>query len=159
MGNMRIIHLVDMPEALPTLAEWFVSEWEPWYGPAGEGDALADLAACRSGVAIPLCLVAVDDGDQVMGTASLKSESVGSEHYLGPWLAALLVKAELPGKGVGSALVAAIENEARRLGLSEIFCSADASAGILERRGWQSVAKTESLRGPISVYRLGGLLK
>ncbi len=28
MGNMRIIHLVDMPEALPTLAEWFFSEWK-----------------------------------------------------------------------------------------------------------------------------------
>ena len=45
------------------------------------------------------------------------------------------------------------------LGFDEIFCSADASAPILERRGWEAFAATESLRGTISIYRLGGLLE
>ena len=62
-------------------------------------------------------------------------------------------------RALGTVLVAAIEDEARRLGFDEIFCSADASAPILERRGWEAFAATESLRGTISIYRLGGLLE
>ena len=157
--DLRIIPLHDVTGVIPTLVDWFIAEWSSWYGPKGEGDAEADLAACNRRDVLPLCLVAFDDSDQMVGTAALKVESVGSEHGVGPWLAALLVGEAFRGTGIGTALVDAIENEAGRLGFDEIFCSADASAGILERRGWQSFATTESLRGTIAVYRLDGLLK
>ncbi len=159
MRDLRIVHLTDVPDAASTLVDWFVAEWEPWYGPGGAGDAAADLAACRGRDDLPVCLVAVDGQGDVLGTAALKDESVGSERADGPWLAALLVGEAFRGKGVGTVLVAAIEDEARRLGFDEIFCSADASAPILERRGWEAFAATESLRGTISIYRLGGLLE
>ena len=130
---------------------------DPWYGPEGEGNAEADLAACFNRQALPICLVAFDESNQMVGTASLKDDSVGSKHGVGPWLAGLLVGGAYRGAGVGTALVAAIENEAGRSELDEKFCSADSSAGILERRGWQSFATTESLRRTISVYRKSGL--
>lgn len=154
MSDVRIAHLTDVPEAVPTLVDWFIGEWEPWYGPGGEGDARADLAACGDRNALPVCLVALADDGELLGTAALKEDSVGSEHGAGPWLAALLIGKDQRGKGIGTALVAAIENEARRLGFAEIYCSADASAQILECRGWQAFATTESLRGTITVYRL-----
>ena len=157
--NLRMVQLIEVPEAIPTLVDWYIAEWGPWYGPEGEGDAEADLNACRRRDVLPLCLVAFDDSNQMVGTAALKDDSVGSEHGAGPWLSALLVNEAYRGEGIGTALVEAIESEAGRLGFGEIFCAADASAGILERRGWQSFATSESLRGTISVYRLDGLLK
>ena len=118
--NFRIAHLIDAPGAAPVLARWFVAEWGPWYGPGGDGDAEADLAACRVRDALPLCLVALGPGDVVLGTAALRDESVGSELGVGPWLAGLLVAPEHRGRGVGAALVAAIEGEAANLGFAAI---------------------------------------
>ena len=151
---MRIHHLLEVPAAAPTLAQWFVDEWYPWYGPEGPGDAEADLAACRSRDVLPICLVAMADDGSLLGTVALKTESIGSEHGVGPWLAAFLVGKPHRGKGVGTALVAALENEARSLGFASIYTSTDTAARLLERRGWQPFAASKSLRGPVTVYRL-----
>ena len=85
MRDLRIVHLTDVPDAASTLVDWFVAEWEPWYGPAGAGDAAADLAACRGRDDLPVCLVAVDGQGDVLGTAALKDESVGSERAEMGW--------------------------------------------------------------------------
>ena len=90
-GGFRIVQLADAPDALPTLARWFVAEWAPYYGPGGPGDATADLEGCRNRDALPIALVALDDDGAVVGTAALKAESVGSEQAAGPWLAAFVV--------------------------------------------------------------------
>ena len=151
--NIRIVHILEAPEAAPILARWFVEEWAPWYGPDGPGDAESDLAACCSRNELPICLVVLNMEDDVLGTATLKSESVGSELGVGPWLAAVLVSKNHQGKGVGTALVGAIEEEACRLGFDSIFTSTGTAGNILRRRGWQAFGATESIRGSITVYR------
>ena len=124
-------------------------------GPVVEGDAEGDLAACRSRDALPICLVALSESGDVLGTASLRSESVGSELGVGPWLAAVLVPREHQGQGVGTALVAAIEAEARRLGFECLYTSTSTAEGLLKRRGWEAFGASQSLRGPVAVYRRG----
>ena len=151
--NLRIVHLVEAPETVPTLAQWFVEEWAPYYGPDGPGVAEDDLLACCNRDEIPIALVVIDAESNVVGTAALKSESVGSEPGQGPWLAAFLVGRQHRGKGVGTMLVAAIEKEACRLGFQTIYTSTDAAEGIYRRRGWQALNQVSSLRGPITVYR------
>ncbi len=151
--NIHMVHLVEAPEVAPTLERWFIEEWTPWYGPDGLGDAESDLAACRSRDTLPICLVALNMDNEVLGTAALKSESVGSELGVGPWLAAVLVGKGHQGKGVGTALVKAVEEEAARLGFDSIYTSTDTAEGILERRGWHAFGTTESIRGPVTIYR------
>ncbi|MCG8356777.1 MAG: GNAT family N-acetyltransferase [Kiloniellales bacterium] len=148
----RIAHILDVPDAAPTLARWFVEEWQPWYGPDGPGDAERDLAACGGRDRLPLCLVALD-GETPLGTAALKADSVGSELGVGPWLSAFLVDEAHRRRGIGSALVAAIETEAARLGFPAIYTSTGSAAGLLQRRGWQPFGASQSLRGPVEVYR------
>ena len=77
--DIHIVHLFEVPELAPTLERWFIEEWTPWYGPDGPGDAESDLSACRSRDELPICLVALNVDVEVLGTAALKSESVGSE--------------------------------------------------------------------------------
>ncbi len=136
-----------------TLAEWFIEEWTPWYGPAGQGDAVADLAACKNRDALPLCLLALNAEGEVLGTAALKADSVGSAHAAGPWLAALLVGQPYRGKGIATALVAAVENEAARMGFDAIYTSTDSAEGLVTRRGWRAVGTSRSLRGAVAIYR------
>lgn len=151
--NIRIVHLLEAPHMASTLELWFVEEWMPWYGPKGPGDAGSDLAECRSRDQLPICLVALSADDNVLGTASLKAESVGSELGVGPWLAAMLVGKAHRRNGVGTALVKAIEEEAARLGFGSIYTSTDTAEPILERRGWQPINTTQTLRGLVTVYR------
>ena len=151
--NLTFEHLCDVPEMLPVLEAWFVREWEPWYGPNGAGDAQRDLTACKSRDSLPICLVALDSQRNIMGTATLKVDSVGSELGVGPWLAAVLVAKAHQGKGIGTALVEAVEKEAERLGFDAIYTSTDTAGRIMARRGWSTFGKTQSLTGPLVVYR------
>ena len=95
--NFRFVHLMEAPEVMPTLERWFTEEWTPWYGPDGPGDAKSDLAACCSRDELPICLVGLNMDGELLGTAALKSESVGSELGVGPWLAAVLVGKDQAG--------------------------------------------------------------
>ena len=153
IDSLRIDHLSQVPDAAETLERWFISEWMPWYGPEGEGDAKCDLAECSSRDALPLCLVARSSDGELLGTASLKAESVGSELGVGPWRAAVLVAKQHQGRGVGTALVAAIEKEGARLGFDSLYTSTDTADRILQRRGWRAIGGTDSLRGPVTIYR------
>lgn len=148
----HIGHLIDFPDAVPTIATWFVEEWEPWYGADGPGNVDNDLTECASKDKLPLCLVAFGKNGDTLGTVALKRESAGSEHGVGPWLAALLVDKPHRGRGVGTALVEAIELEACRLGFDAIYTSSNSAEGILKRRDWRQYGKTDTLRGEALVY-------
>lgn len=153
--TLRLLHLCDAPaETAAELVRRFEAEWAPYYGPGGPGDAARDIAACADKDALPICLVALDPDGTVVGTAALKERSVGEDIAPGPWLAAVLVWPGQRGKGVGRALVAAIEGEARRLGYPALYASTDSAQGILRRRGWTRIGETGSLRGRIQVFRI-----
>ena len=151
--SFHITYLLDAPNVVPILALWFVEDWGPWYGPDGPGNAEDDLKACSSRDKLPLGLVALSETDDVLGTASLKSESVGSEIGAGPWLAAVLVNKDHQGEGIGTALVEAIENDARSLGFETIYTSTDTAGGIMKARQWEEFGTADSLRGPVTIYR------
>ncbi|MEQ8353996.1 MAG: GNAT family N-acetyltransferase [Kiloniellaceae bacterium] len=152
--TFEIRYLAEVPNAVARLAEIFVDEWEPYYGVEGPGDAERDIRACCRRGAVPIAVIAVDDGGDVIGTGALKAESLGSEPGQLPWIAGLVVEKNNRGKGVGTALVAALEDEARRLGFSSIYTSTDAADNILGKRGWRALKQVESLRGPVTVYRM-----
>jgi len=152
--TVRIVALADRPDLVPGLARHFVAEWTPHYGPNGSGDAMADLTACRNRDTLPLALVAIGADGEALGTAALKQDSVGSRPGQGPWLAALLVIPQQRGRGVGTRLIAAIEDEARRLGFDALYTSTDAARDLLRRRGWMALHDVPSLRGPMTVCRL-----
>ncbi len=153
--EFQIVPLADAVAAIPLLSRLFIEEWGPYYGPDGPGDSEKDLHECCNRDVLPIALVALDDDGTVLGTAALKKESVGSESGSGPWLAALYVPIEHRKRGIGSALVEAIERKACCLGFEAIFTSTDAAENIVRRRGWAKLDKSaESLRGPVAVYRM-----
>ncbi len=154
--EFQIVPLADAVATIPLLTRLFIEEWGPYYGPDGPGDAEKDLHESCNRDDLPVAFVALDDDGTVLGTAALKKESVGSELGLGPWLAAFYVPIEHRKRGIGSALVEAIENKARSFGFESIFVSTDAAENIIQRRGWIALENPiESLRGPVTVYKLG----
>ena len=154
LKDMRIAHLIEPPFVIPVLTQWFMDEWTTWYGPGGSGNAKQDLEECSRRDALPICLIALSENGTVLGTGTLKSKSTGSKRSDGPWMSALLVSKNYRGKGIGTALIEAIEKEAQRLGFSSVYCSTNTAENTLQRRGWEADGTAETLRGPVPVYRL-----
>lgn len=152
---MIVRHLIDVPEAERALAEWFIEEWEPYYGKSGAGDARADLRAAAARDRLPICLVALGPNGQVLGTIALREQSVATHTHFTPWVAAFLVGREHRGQGIGTALLAAVEREARGLGLKRLYVATDIAHRLLRRRGWHRLTvSTPTLRGEAEIYSL-----
>jgi predicted N-acetyltransferase YhbS len=67
-----------------------------------------------------LGFVAEADG-AVVGSGLLVSRELEQYHDLGPWLAGLVVHSDWRGRGVGSMLVRAVEDHARRNGSQQLY--------------------------------------
>ena len=124
------------PEALPELCRLFEAEWPSWYGPGGPGSATDDLVASSAAAGLPIGVVAVQRGE-VCGVAVLKAESIPSHRHLSPWAAAGLVKTSLRGRGIGSVLLAALEEQARSQGYRAIHCATATAESLLQRRAYR----------------------
>lgn len=152
-GEFDIVPLAAARGHIPVLAQWFEAEWAPWYGPGGDGDARHDLNRAARHAGLPYAVIALDRADVPLGTASLRTDSVGSDLAPGPWLAAIFVDPARRKQGIGTALVAAVEDAAANFGFPEIYTSTDDAAGIMRRQGWRQIGHSASLRGEIAVFR------
>ena len=153
--TIEIRYLAEVPEAVPKLVEYYLDELESYYGPDGPGIAEADIWECYQINSIPLALVAIDRNGKVVGTGSLrKANSVGLEPGQKPWIAALVVEKNKRGSGIGTALIAALELEARLFGFTSLYISTNTIESILLSRDWQALNQVSSLNGPLTTYRI-----
>ncbi len=142
------------PEALAALRRMFEAEWPSWYGARGPGSAADDLRAFSAASGLPFGVVALRRSE-VCGVAALKAESIPSHRHLTPWAAAGVVKASLRRQGIGSALLAALEEEARNRGCRAIHCATSTSESLLQRRGYRLLERVTHAGQDLGVYRRG----
>jgi GNAT superfamily N-acetyltransferase len=150
-SNLRIEYLADHPEVLPNLKTWFETEWAAYYGGNGRGDAQTDLSAFANRASLPVGLVAFF-GNELCGITVLKADSITSHKHLCPWATAALVIPNHRRKGVGTQLLAAVEELAKHLGYARIYCGTNAAMRLLERRGWRFMEHGEANGENVSVY-------
>jgi len=91
---------------------------------------------------LPIGRVAVVAG-AVVGHGALTATSHGAAGDEGPWIGGLVTQPDVRGRGVASALVAALETCARRRGAARILATTGAAAGVLERRGWRLLRRLD----------------
>ena len=155
-SSLQIDRLADHPEAIPILKAWFETEWTPYYGPDGPGNAEQDLLRSCNRDVLPITMVALLEGE-VCGTVALKHESVTTHGHLSPWLAALLVAPAFRRRGVGEHLIAAVEEGARQLGFAYLYVGTGAGSGspasTLRRRGWEFIERGPYFASEVSIFR------
>ncbi|MCA9424632.1 MAG: GNAT family N-acetyltransferase [Candidatus Omnitrophica bacterium] len=144
--------LADHPEAIPILKEHLESEWDGWYGPNGPGDAETDLLSFSNRDRLPIGLLALLN-HEVVGLAALKPESIDTHNHLSPWAAAGWVVPELRGQGIGGMLLQVLENLAKDLGYSSIYCGTSTATGLLERNGWERLETVPYHGEQVSIFR------
>jgi GNAT superfamily N-acetyltransferase len=141
-------------DAAAPLAAALEREWPDWYGPGGEGDAAADIAAFANPEgALPVGVVALGpDGDPV-GIAALKAAFTPEFADLTPWASAGWVRPDLRRGGLGALLLHALEAEGRRLGYTHLYCATTTAVTLLEREGWTAHAQTVHDGGLIGIFQ------
>lgn len=145
---MQIALLADRPDTLDALAAFMIRAWPDYYGPSGPGDAARDLNTRLNRTSLPVGLVAIVD-EVPGGAAALTRERDGT-----PWLSSLVVDETRRNQGLGSALTAAAEDQARHMGFKRLFCATKTASGILLQRGWRRHGNLQTLSGFAPAYVL-----
>jgi GNAT superfamily N-acetyltransferase len=136
MDNVEVAYLADHAALVVELAAALHAQDREYYGARPPADVAADLALSLQREALPLALIALRDG-VLLGTATLRHDSITTHAHLGPWLTAFYVRPELRGRGIGGKLVAAIEAAAQRLGFAQLYAGSGRAASLFQRAGWQ----------------------
>ena len=151
MNDIVIQPLAEHRHLLPTLEAWFESEWPVWYGVGGRGSARQDLLAYANLGSVPFGLVAFQSGVPC-GFVALKREVFPSHPHLSPWAGAAYVEPSLRRRGIGGALLLALEPHAQALGYSRIYCATGTSESLLQRCGWLLLAHVRHEGQKMGVY-------
>jgi GNAT superfamily N-acetyltransferase len=140
---VRIAGIAEHPEHVETVARWQFGEW----GHLEPGDSLAARIAYVSTQAahpgrIPATFIALE-GDEPVGSASVVENDMDTHPELTPWLASVYVAPGARGRGVATALVRRVMDEAAKLGAPRLYLFTESASGLYEKLGWRVIGAEE----------------
>lgn len=147
---MDIEYLADHRDVIPTLAHWFYEEWAYLHPDRTLDDVERLITERANKTQIPIALVAFD-GNELLGTVCLKMHDMETRLDLTPWLAGLYVARPWRRRGVGTALVKAIEKKASELTVQKLYLYTPESEGFYAHLGWQLKEKTVYYGCPVTI--------
>lgn len=134
---MRILALQEKPELISVLATLHLPQWQAAHPGWTQGDWETEFR--RHLGTFPCTLLALDENDELLGSASLLEDDMNGATDYTPWLANVLVLPAARGSGVGGKLITAIEERAKTLGIAALHLFTEDQQALYQRRGWQEI--------------------
>ena len=150
--DLRIAPLHACSHLMVETAALMQTVWPAYYGPDGQGDALADLGERSRTEGLPFGMVAALADGAVAGTAALSPTSFGATAPEKSWLTGLCVRPDLRGHGIASLLVLAMEAHAAGQ-YPHLYATTREAGGLLRRLGWQELREVPDVGGSWQVLR------
>jgi N-acetylglutamate synthase-like GNAT family acetyltransferase len=135
MRGVRISYLIDHPEYVPQLAQWLFEQWDSILGEKNPETRIRKLQAHMNRDRLPIAWVAHADG-QLLGTAALRVHDLEGREDLTPWLGGVFVRPDFRRRGIGAALCATVEEEARSRGIQTLYLFTLDKQAWYSRLGW-----------------------
>ncbi|TNC09379.1 GNAT family N-acetyltransferase [Methylobacterium terricola] len=133
---LALVTTTERPDLVPVTARW---RWEAFL--QGQGRSLAEVTAAEAvpapGPMPRTCVLLADD--EPVGMASLAAHDLDPRPDLTPWLAGVYVAPPARGRGHAVRLVAAVEAEARSLGVPTLWLYTRSAEALYARIGWRTV--------------------
>jgi hemoglobin len=148
--SLKLGTLFNNRDKIPTIANWFVSEWPEYFA---DHDVEAYLEAQANAETLPMALV-MFDGDELVGTVTIKRESIEAFADRSPWIAKLYVPVEHRGRGIGQLLVTAASRVAFGSGAESVFAGVSEAGQLFDGLGWQSIGEADQNGQMVTVYEL-----
>ena len=125
MLNIEITHLFHSPQLIEPVAQMIYNEfWRDVVDGMSVADLVAHLRTATDESKIPLSLIAVRGGE-LLGTINLIENDDAKRAHLRPWLAAMVVKSDVRGQGIGTLLVDTLLGAARAMKIETIYFGTD----------------------------------
>jgi len=135
MRRVRISYLIEHPEYIPQLAQWLFEQWGSTLGEKTPEARTKGLQAHMNRDKLPIAWVAHANG-QLLGTAALRVDELEGREDLTPWLGGVLVGSHFRRQGIGAALCAAVEDEARSRAIPTLYLFTLDKQAWYSRLGW-----------------------
>jgi len=139
---MRIEYLADNIALVPIIAHWHHEEWG-YFNPGDSVEKrIANLQTHLGRNQIPTTFVFLSGGI-LLGSASLVAHDMDTRMDLSPWLASVYVTPEQRSRGIGTALVQRVIEEAVELSVETLYLFTPDRKGFFASLGWSLVEHTE----------------
>ncbi len=145
----EIYNLANHKEVIPTVAKWFYQEWSHLY-PGRTVNDVEQVIWGRGKKKILITLVAFE-GEELLGTVSLKIHDMDTRLDLTPWLSGLYIAESRREQGIGTTLVNVIERKAKELSARKLYLYTLKSEGFYTRLGWFVKERTEYQSYPATI--------
>lgn len=132
---MQIDYLAEHPDWIETLARWHHQQWSYLNPQRTLEQRIRRLHDHLTPGRIPTTVVAHDDGN-LLGSASLVENDLEDQTDLTPWLASVFVAPEQRRRGVGTALVRRVMQEAERLRVPVFYLFTPDRESFYADLGW-----------------------
>lgn len=154
----QLSYLADHREFIPTLAQWHFQQWGHYRAGDSVERRIGRLTEAANRRVVPTVIVAHEAG-KVLGSAMLIACDMQTRPELTPWVAGVYVAAEERRRGIGTALVRRVTEEARALGFPCVHLFTFDAESYYARMGWAVVERTEYVGAAVTVMRwdLGGV--
>jgi GNAT superfamily N-acetyltransferase len=140
--DIRIDHLFQWPEHLPTVARWQHDQFG-YLNPSGtvqqREDRLRQATDCDR---LPIALIALCGENLPVGSATILATTLTHRH-LTPWLSSVFVPVRYRGLGIASALSARAVEEAARLGFENLYLFTPHNEAMYVRQGWRTFDRAD----------------
>jgi len=146
---MEIRTLVELPGAIPLLAEWFHREWNQ-FDSRSRSDIETQLHSNLNHGRLPITFLALSR-TEVVGTVSLDQSDLPDYDDWSPWLTSLYVVPSHRGTGVASALITRLLAFAKEQGVSPIYLWTPGDTRLYERHGWKTLCSDVYGGHPITI--------
>lgn len=134
---MEIDFLAKHPEFVGTLAPLVAEHWKPILVGESVESRTTKLRDHLNYNKFPIAWVAYS-GSTVFGTAAIRVHDLAGYEHLTPWLGGVFVVPSYRGRGIGTALCAAVERHAANVfGISTLYLFTLDKQAWYKNLGWQ----------------------
>jgi GNAT superfamily N-acetyltransferase len=140
---IAIATLSEQPQLVPEVVE---IAWQEWGATLPDHERARWLreAELDSRLHLPTSAAFVAlDGDRAVGTVQLHEFEIDAIRDRSPWVCGMVVRPGYRGAGVGSRLLAALEQFAAEHGVPRLWVFTESAVGFYERCGWQRHGESE----------------
>ena len=150
MRGVQISYLIEHPEYIPQLAQWLFEQWDTILGEKKPEARIEKLKAHMNRDELPIAWVAHASG-QLFGTAALRVHDLEGREDLTPWLGGVFVGSHFRRRGIGAALCATVEDEARSRKIETIYLFTLDKQAWYSRLGWTVLAPYVWYQRPVEM--------
>ena len=155
MSELILVPLTDNPAAGAQPLEWSLALWgeaNPWfsaedwhtfYRKAADATTTSYIEWAINGVDQEQVYIAYRAGEVVGAIALVDFDDLEEFRELKPWVAAFVVDPERRGSGIGSAMLAALEERAHAFSIPTLYLWTEDKRDFYSKRGYQLIAHRE----------------